>query len=56
MTDKRDKDMTDEQRERTARQVLGERQFDTELDAWLRELRSGTFVEIKDPSLQTNTP
>ena len=56
VTDKRDKDMTDEQRERTARQVLGERQFDTELDAWLRELRSGTFVEIKDPSLQNNTP
>lgn len=56
VTDKRDKDMTDEQRERTARQVLGERQFDTELDAWLRELRSSTYVEVKDPSLQYDKP
>ena len=32
-------------------QILGERQFDTEIDAWLRELRSNTYVEIKDPSL-----
>ena len=34
-----------------ARQILGERQFDSELDSWLREIRSNAFVEIKDPNL-----
>ncbi|MDQ8952317.1 peptidylprolyl isomerase [Acinetobacter rudis] len=51
VTDSRQQDMTHEYQQRMARQILGERQFDTEIDAWLRELRSNTYVEIKDPSL-----
>ncbi len=49
--DTRQQDMTREYQERMARQILGERQFDAELDSWLREIRSNAFVEIKDPSL-----
>ena len=51
VTDTRQQDMTREYQERIARQILGERQFDAELDSWLREIRSNAFVEIKDPSL-----
>ena len=51
VTDSRQQDMTHEYQQRMARQILGERQFDTEVEAWLRELRSNTYVEIKDPSL-----
>lgn len=51
VTDTRQQDMTREYQERMARQILGERQFDTELDSWLREIRSNTFVDIKDPNL-----
>lgn len=53
VTDTRQQDMTSEYQQRMARQILGERQFDTEVEAWLRELRSNTYVEIKDPSLNT---
>ena len=51
VTDTRQQDMTKEYQQRMARQALGERQFDSELDGWLRELRANTYVEIKDPSL-----
>ncbi len=51
VTDTRQQDMTKEYQERMARQLLGERQFDAELDTWLRELRNNAFVDIKDPSL-----
>ena len=51
VTDKRQQDMTKEVQERMARQILGERQFDTEVDSWTRELRANAYVEIKDPSL-----
>ena len=51
VTETRQQDMTQEYQERMARQILGERQFDTELDSWLREIRNNAFVEIKDPSL-----
>jgi peptidyl-prolyl cis-trans isomerase SurA len=51
VTDTRQQDMTREYQERMARQILGERQFDAELDSWLREIRSNAFVEIKDASL-----
>ena len=51
VTDTRQQDMTSQYHERMARQILGERQFDTELDSWLREVRNNAFVEIKDPSL-----
>lgn len=47
VTDKRQQDMTKETQSRMARQILGERQFDAELDSWLRELRNNTYVEIK---------
>ena len=43
--------MTAEVQERMARQILGERQFDTEVDSWTRELRANAYVEIKDTSL-----
>ena len=49
--DVRKQDMTAEYQKRMARQILGERQFDSELDSWLRELRANTYVEIKDKSL-----
>lgn len=52
VTDTRQQDMTQEVQERMARQLLGERQFDTELDSWLREIRNNAFVDIKDPTLQ----
>ncbi len=51
VTDKREKDMTHEYQERMVRQILGERQFNTEIDSWLREVRANAYVEIKDPSL-----
>ena len=51
VTETRQQDMTQEYQERMARQILGERQFDAELDSWLREIRNNAFVEIKDPNL-----
>ncbi len=51
VTDTRQHDMTLDYQKRMARQTLGERQFENELDGWLREIRSNTFVEIKDPRL-----
>jgi peptidyl-prolyl cis-trans isomerase SurA len=51
VTDTRQQDMTSEYQERMARQMLGERQFDAELDTWLREIRNNAFVDIKDKSL-----
>jgi peptidyl-prolyl cis-trans isomerase SurA len=47
----RQQDMTRQYQERMARQILGERQFNTELDSWLREIRNNAFVDIKEPSL-----
>lgn len=52
VSDARQQDMTKEYQKRMARQILGERQFDAELDSWLRELRTSTYVEIKDPNLK----
>lgn len=51
VTDKRQQDMTQEVQKRMARQILGERQFNTEVDSWTRELRANAYVEIKDPAL-----
>lgn len=56
VTGKRQQDMTKEYQQRMARQILGERQFDSELDSWLRELRASTYVEIKDPRLDNKVP
>lgn len=54
VTDTRQQDMTREYQERMARQILGERQFNSELDTWLRETRNNAYVEIKDRSLSTD--
>ncbi|WOE32048.1 MULTISPECIES: peptidylprolyl isomerase [unclassified Acinetobacter] len=51
VTDTRQQDMTKEYHSQVARQILGERQFDSELDSWLRELRNNAYVDIKDPNL-----
>ena len=51
VTDTRQYDMTKEYQQRVARQILAERQFDAELDNWLREVRNNAYVEIKDPRL-----
>lgn len=53
VTDTRQHDMTEEYQQRVARQILAERQFDTELDNWLREVRNNAYVEIKDPRLDS---
>lgn len=53
---KRQSDMTQEYQRRMAKQILGERQFDTEVDGWMRELRANTYVDIKDPNLQDKAP
>lgn len=46
--DVRDQDVTEQARRTKARQILSERQFDQELDNWLREVRADSYVEIKD--------
>lgn len=46
--DTRQQDVTDQSRRSKARQILAERQFDQELDNWMREVRAESFVEIKD--------
>ncbi|WP_010115484.1 peptidylprolyl isomerase [Acinetobacter sp. P8-3-8] len=51
VVDTRKQDMTSEYQKRMARQILGERQFESEYDGWIRELRANTYIEIKDPSL-----
>jgi len=51
--DTRQQDMTKEVQERMARQILGERQFDSEVDTWMRELRANAYVEIKDVNLDS---
>lgn len=50
--DKRQTDRTEEYQRRMAKQILTERQFDSEMDNWLRELRNNAYVDIKDPSLK----
>ncbi|WP_296279960.1 peptidylprolyl isomerase [uncultured Acinetobacter sp.] len=52
VVDTRKQDMTSEYQKRMARQILGERQFESEYDGWIRELRANTYIEIKDPSLE----
>jgi len=55
VVDTRQQDMTKEYQKNMARQVLGERQFDAEVDNWLREVRNNAYVDIKDPSLNPKT-
>ena len=53
--DTRQQDMTQEVHERMARQILGERQFEAEVDSWTRELRTNSYVEIKAADLDKTT-
>ncbi|XID75917.1 peptidylprolyl isomerase [Alkanindiges sp. WGS2144] len=46
--DTRQQDVTEQYRRNMARQILAERQFEQELDNWLREIRAEAYVEIKD--------
>lgn len=48
VTGVRDQDVSAQYRANMARQALYARQYDEELAAWLRELRSDAFVEIRD--------
>lgn len=50
--DTRQYDMTQESQKEMARQVLGDGQLNLEMEDWLREVRSGAYIEIKDPSLR----
>ena len=53
----RQHDMTQEYQQRIARQILAERQFETEADTWMREIRNNAYVEIKNPRLdRKNNP
>lgn len=52
--DTRKQDVTKESKRNAARQILAERQFNQELDGWLREVRTQSYVEIKDGTPVTN--
>lgn len=52
VTDTRQYDMTEENQRNMARQILGDSQYQTEMENWLREVRSGAYVEIKDERLK----
>lgn len=45
--ERRNQDMSEEFRRGRARQMLQRRKFDEELDAWLREIRQSSYVEVK---------
>lgn len=55
VTQTRQHDMTPEYQQRMARQILAERQFETEADNWMREVRNNAYVEIKNPRLDRRT-
>lgn len=44
----RDKDMTEQYRRGAAKQTLYKRQFPTELDNWLREIRATAYVDMRE--------
>lgn len=46
--DTRDKDMTEQYRRDVAKQTLYKRQFPTELDNWLREIRATAYVDMRE--------
>lgn len=46
----RQQDVTEQYRRNIARQALYQREFEQELDNWLREIRAGAYVEIKNAS------
>lgn len=45
----RQQDVTEQYRRNIARQTLYQREFEQELDNWLREIRATAYVEIKNP-------
>jgi len=45
--ERRQQDVTEENRESQARQAIYQRKFETELQNWLREIRDEAFVEFK---------
>lgn len=45
--ERRNQDMSEEFRRGRARQMLQRRKFDEELEAWLREIRQSSYVEVK---------
>lgn len=47
VTDRRDKDVTNEMRRAQIRDALHGRKYQEELDAWLRKIRDEAFVDIK---------
>lgn len=50
----RDQDVSQQKLREAARNVLGQRRMEQELDDWLRELRAGAYIEIRDPALQSD--
>lgn len=52
VTDTRQYDMTEENQRNMARQILGDSRYQTEMESWLREVRSGAYIEIKDERLK----
>ncbi|MDX1505512.1 MAG: peptidylprolyl isomerase, partial [Spongiibacter sp.] len=47
VVERRQHDVSDQLRERMARNVLHERKYQDELDIWLRKIRSEAYVDIK---------
>lgn len=47
VTDRRQKDMTEQQQMAVASEYLHSRKYEEELDAWLRKIRDEAFVDIK---------
>lgn len=43
----RQHDMSEEYQQNVARQILGDSQFDTALEDWIREIRSTAYIDIK---------
>ncbi|MFO8140717.1 MAG: peptidylprolyl isomerase [Marinobacter sp.] len=60
--ERRQQDVTAENRQSQARQAIYQRKFETELQNWLREIRDEAFVEFKDeyadlnPTREENDP
>ncbi len=52
--DRREQDMSDEARRRMALQILHQRRFDEELQAWEKELRDEAFVQVRLKGYQSD--
>ena len=49
----RQQDVTEQYRRNIARQTLYQREFEQELDNWLREIRATAYVEIKNTKAES---